>query len=51
MPFSFAGLMYLMSGVFCVAVQCVDHGDHENIVEVFVTRPDDPEETQKKSGS
>ncbi|KAL4228585.1 hypothetical protein ACF0H5_011635 [Mactra antiquata] len=51
MPFSFAGVMYFLSGLFCVAVQCVNHDCKESVIEVFVSDRNDTSETKTKSGS
>lgn len=36
MPFTFAGVMYLLSGIFCVAVQCVEHKNTASAVELII---------------
>ncbi|XP_045207947.1 monocarboxylate transporter 14-like isoform X2 [Mercenaria mercenaria] len=44
MPFSFAGGMYFLSGIFCLALLCVDHGKSRRDEEIIIKIEKVPED-------
>lgn len=47
MPFCFAGVMYLLSGIFCLVVQITDHEQNRPEVEIIVAGEKDQSEWSK----
>ena len=56
MPFSYAGIMYLASGLLCLTVHCISNGQteqiQEHILEISVNDKENvpPEDTKVSNG-